>query len=141
LSPYSGLELTSSTCWIALAGIRSQFTVSPNASLIRTPFSYTAIPCEVPSTGDAANPRYRMSGWNGSAMLSFTLMLESRSFSAVVKLAVPSRVKASARTISTVPGILSISIDAPGIAVAVTTTARSNRPSAAWAMAPLGTAP
>src|SRR5205814_784184 len=42
---------------IAEPGIRSQFTVSPNGSLMRTPSWYTEIPWGVPSRGEALNPR------------------------------------------------------------------------------------
>jgi hypothetical protein len=47
---------------IAMRGMRSQFTTSPNASFTRTPSWYTESPCGVPSSGDALNPRKITSG-------------------------------------------------------------------------------
>ena len=38
---------------IAKLGMLDQCTVSPNGSLMRCPSWYTAIPCGLPSTGDA----------------------------------------------------------------------------------------
>ena len=38
---------------MAFCGMKSQLTMSPKTSLIRTPFWYTASPCGVPMTGEA----------------------------------------------------------------------------------------
>ena len=51
---------------MARSGIRSQLTVSPNASLIRAPFMYTATPWGEPSTGDASGSPVTTGG--GAAM-------------------------------------------------------------------------
>ena len=62
-SPKAGLEPGMS--WmleIADCGIKSQFTASPNGSLMRTPSKKTEMPCGVPSSGEAVKPRKLMSG-------------------------------------------------------------------------------
>ncbi len=50
---------------IAAAGMRSQLTLSPKGSLMRTPSKNTEMPWGVPSSGEAAKPRMFRSGWNG----------------------------------------------------------------------------
>ena len=42
---------------IADCGIRSQFTISPKGSLMRTPSWNTESPCGRPNSGEATNPR------------------------------------------------------------------------------------
>ena len=69
------MEASTFTVWIASGGMRSQLTVSPNGSLKRAPFTYTARPWLVPVTGDAVKPRNRMSGWNGLPDVSLIVAL------------------------------------------------------------------
>src|SRR5262252_1715180 len=57
---------------IADCGTRSQFTTSPNASLMRTPSWNTEIPCGTPRSGDAVKPRKLMSGWYGLPCAALT---------------------------------------------------------------------
>jgi hypothetical protein len=69
------------------------------------------------------------------------LTLERFEFRALVRLAEPSRVKSAEERIWIFPGILSMSILVPGIAVAVTRISWSCGPaeSSAWATVPLRT--
>ena len=80
---------------------------------------------QIASTGEASKPRYRMSGWKGSSRSSLTLILLRLEFRAPVRLAGPSRLRSAADRTCTFPGILSMSMMVPGIAVAVTTMACS----------------
>ena len=77
LRPNNGLAPPFSVIlWIADWGSRSQLTVSPSGSLMRTPFWCTVIPWAGPNKGEAVKPRYWRSGCMGLLCTSLREMLE-----------------------------------------------------------------
>src|ERR1700676_2339913 len=120
--PKTGLAASIFTDLMAAGGIKSQFTVSPKASLKRAPFTYTARPCAVPATGDAVKPRNRTSGWK--PLPSTSLIEAEGTFArmAPVRLGMPVRLISWALSTRVAVGTRSRATSDPGSGVIPTTT-------------------
>ena len=111
---------------IANCGIRSNCTVSPNGSLIRTPCWWTATPCGSPRSGDAVKPRNRSVGWNRLVVVPSSVTAPSRSWSVSASDdACRSMISPAVRT-ETVAGIRSRLTPSPTGATPTTSTRCAN---------------